>query len=52
MSDPSKPQEKPPAPIPTPVPSVKEDQPPLTEEEQMALFEAALKEEDWGHQPC
>ena len=24
----------------------------LTPEEQMALFEADLKENDWGHQPC
>ena len=24
----------------------------LTAEEQMALFEKALKEDDWGHQPC
>lgn len=24
----------------------------LTAEEQMAQFEDALKEEDWGHQPC
>jgi len=24
----------------------------LTEEEQMALYEEALKEDDWGHQPC
>ena len=24
----------------------------LTEEEQMAKFEEALKESDWGHQPC
>jgi hypothetical protein len=26
--------------------------PPLTPEEQMALFEQELKETDWGHQPC
>jgi len=25
---------------------------PLSEEEQMERFEAALKETDWGHQPC
>ena len=25
---------------------------PLTEEEQMALYEESLKEADWGHQPC
>ncbi len=24
----------------------------LSEEEQMARYEEALKEEDWGHQPC
>ena len=32
---------------PPPVPAEK-----LTPEEQMALFEKSLKEEDWGHQPC
>jgi len=26
--------------------------PPLTPEEQMALYEKELKETDWGHQPC
>lgn len=26
--------------------------PALTPEEQMALFEKELKEQDWGHQPC
>jgi hypothetical protein len=26
--------------------------PKLTAEEQMALFEKELKENDWGHQPC
>ena len=25
---------------------------PLSPEEQMALFEQHLKENDWGHQPC
>jgi hypothetical protein len=24
----------------------------LTSEEQMALYEKELKENDWGHQPC
>ncbi len=24
----------------------------LTAEEQMALYEKELKENDWGHQPC
>jgi hypothetical protein len=24
----------------------------LTPEEQMALYEKELKEDDWGHQPC
>jgi hypothetical protein len=28
------------------------DPPEPTPEEQMAQFEEALKEEDWGHQPC
>jgi hypothetical protein len=27
-------------------------QPALTPEEQMALYEKDLKENDWGHQPC
>jgi hypothetical protein len=26
--------------------------PELTPEEQMALYEKDLKENDWGHQPC
>ena len=26
--------------------------PSLSPEEQMALFEKELKEQDWGHQPC
>ena len=26
--------------------------PELTPEEQMARYEEALKEDDWGHQPC
>ena len=26
--------------------------PQLNREDQMALYEAALKEQDWGHQPC
>jgi hypothetical protein len=25
---------------------------PLTADEQMALYEKELKENDWGHQPC
>jgi hypothetical protein len=34
--------------------SVAPPEPPaeLTPEEQMARFEDALKESDWGHQPC
>ena len=24
----------------------------LSPEEQMALYEESLKEDDWGHQPC
>jgi hypothetical protein len=36
-----------------PLPPPKEVPPsPLTPEEQMALFEKELKENDWGHQPC
>jgi len=37
---------KPPGPVETPPPKA------LTAEEQMALFEKDLKENDWGHQPC
>lgn len=36
-------------------PAVAAQQPettPLTKEEQWALFEKELKENDWGHQPC
>jgi hypothetical protein len=29
-----------------------QDEGPLSAEEQMARFEKALKDEDWGHQPC
>jgi hypothetical protein len=36
-----------PAAEPTPVPAST-----LSPEEQMALFEKDLKENDWGHQPC
>ena len=36
--------------LPTPSPSVPANG--LTPEEQMALFEKELKENDWGHQPC
>jgi hypothetical protein len=50
------PHAAPPAPGPeSTVPAATGDQRPVTEltaEEQMARFEAALKEEDWGHQPC
>lgn len=35
-----------------PKPERKEDAAPLSEEEQMEQFEEALKEADWGHQPC
>ena len=35
------------APLEPPAPTAK-----LTPEEQMALFEKDLKENDWGHQPC
>jgi hypothetical protein len=32
--------------------SESEPAPKLTTEEQMALYEDYLKENDWGHQPC
>ena len=31
---------------------VSEEKTELTPEEQMAQYEEALKDEDWGHQPC
>lgn len=34
------------------VPDAAVDPKKLTPEEQMALFEKDLKENDWGHQPC
>jgi hypothetical protein len=37
---------------PSQEPSDKKSKVPLTPEEQMALFEKELKENDWGHQPC
>jgi hypothetical protein len=46
----------PPEPKPAPAPELSADTPPdpkqLTPEEQMALFEKDLRENDWGHQPC
>jgi hypothetical protein len=30
----------------------KPTEPKLSKEEQMALYEEYLKENDWGHQPC
>ena len=38
----------------TDVPTAHEPKAPkkLTAEEQMALYEKELKENDWGHQPC
>ena len=38
-------------PAPTPAKSGG-GEPELTPDEQMAAFEKAMKEEDWGHQPC
>jgi len=35
-----------------PEPAAAVPSPPLTPEEQMALYEKELKETDWGHQPC
>jgi hypothetical protein len=46
------------APVPAPPPPAAAAAEPLvdpkhlTPEEQMALFEKDLKENDWGHQPC
>ena len=33
-------------------PGIKGEEKPLSAEEQMALYEQDLKENDWGHQPC
>lgn len=33
-------------------PAPKAEKETLSKEEQMARFEDALKDEDWGHQPC
>ena len=51
MPDPADPPSAalPTAPKPVPPEPVR---PVLTPEEQMALFEKELKENDWGHQPC
>jgi hypothetical protein len=35
-----------------PTPPNTEETKKLTKEEQMAKFEEAMKNEDWGHQPC
>lgn len=51
MDDPSPLHNLPANPEPTAQPAA-DDAPELTPEEQMARFEEALKEEDWGHQPC
>lgn len=48
-SEPSRPEAGKDAPA-SPLPAV--TKPKLSKEEQMAQFEEALKEEDWGHQPC
>jgi hypothetical protein len=51
----------PPASIAAPVTAVPVPEPPVSsaaksgavaDDSEMALFEDALKEEDWGHQPC
>jgi hypothetical protein len=39
-------------PNPSAEPQAEPEQVQLTAEEQMALFEKELKENDWGHQPC
>lgn len=41
-----------PTPPPVSVPVATPPPAELTPEEQMALFEKDLKENDWGHQPC
>lgn len=51
MDDPSPLHNLPANPEPTAQPAA-DDAPEPTPEEQMARFEEALKEEDWGHQPC
>lgn len=51
MDDPSPLHNLPAAPEPA-TPAAPDDAPESTPEEQMARFEEALKEEDWGHQPC
>ncbi len=53
---PVKPKPAPETPVDPSAPAVPLSPPPepktLTPEEQMALFEKDLKENDWGHQPC
>ena len=52
MSDP-KTNSNPPANTPdTAKPNEESSASQLTPEEQLALFEKELKENDWGHQPC
>ena len=55
MSEPqdeaSQPQKQEGGPGPTTAPEGPEPKK-LTPEEQMALYEKELKENDWGHQPC
>jgi len=38
--------------VPAPAPATQPATGALSPEEQMARFEDALKESDWGHQPC
>lgn len=52
MDDPSPLHNRPATAEPTPPDPVGDPAPEPTPEEQMARFEEALKEEDWGHQPC
>ena len=56
LPKPAGPNAAPPSPIvPAPPPAAGEppvDPSKLTPEEQMALYEKDLKENDWGHQPC
>ncbi|MCX6894734.1 MAG: hypothetical protein NTZ16_04375 [Verrucomicrobia bacterium] len=43
---------KPPPVIPPEIVETPPDPAKLTTDEQMALYEKHLKENDWGHQPC
>ena len=50
MTEPEDAEERMPPEVPPDDPEPSPDE--RTEEEQMADYEEALKNEDWGHQPC